>query len=278
MQVIRHMKAAQFLARAKAWLETAEAENNLILGNSTSFETAPEPWTIEPYLLTVEHEKNLFSAALMTPPHHLVISRSQDLALRTLADWLLSEQVDISGVLGPQLEAKTFADYWVNKTGKQLRAGLPQRIYACSLIVEPSNTDGLLRRAANEDAELLLHWCRQFVIETGVPESVEEYSTAVPNKIRDGNLYVWEDGQVVSMAGLSGKTQHGIRVNLVYTPPHLRKKGYATSCVAALRQRMLDSGKSFCCLYTDLTNSTSNSIYQKIGYRPVCDVQDWIFE
>ena len=37
-------------------------------------------------------------------------------------------------------------------------------------------------------------------------------------------------------------------------------------------------GKSFCCLYTDLANSTSNSIYQKIGYRPVCDVQDWIFE
>jgi predicted GNAT family acetyltransferase len=80
------------------------------------------------------------------------------------------------------------------------------------------------------------------------------------------------------MAGLSGKTRHGIRVNLVYTPPNLRKKGYATACVAALTQRMLDSDKQFCCLYTDLANPTSNSIYQKIGYQPICDVQDWIFE
>jgi hypothetical protein len=52
----------------------------------------------------------------------------------------------------------------------------------------------------------------------------------------------------------------------------------AWPCVAALTQRTVDSGKKFCCLYTDLTNPTSNSIYRKIGYRPVCDVQDWIFE
>ena len=278
MQVIRHDTAAKFLARAKAWLENAEAENNLILGNSMSLEAAPQRWTIQPYLLTVEDEKNLFSAALMTPPHHLVITRSPALALTKLADWLLGEQIDVSGVVGPKLEAKTFADYWINKTDKRLRAGLPQGIYACSMIVQSANTSDLLRRATKEDAELLLHWCHQFVIETGVPENVEEYRKAVPNKIADGSLYVWEDGQVVSMAGLSGKTQHGIRVNLVYTPPHLRKKGYATSCVTALTRRMLHSGKNFCCLYTDLTNRTSNSIYQKIGYQPICDVQDWIFE
>jgi hypothetical protein len=34
---------------------------------------------------------------------------------------------------------------------------------------------------------------------------------------------------------------------------------------------MLEKGYSFCCLYTDLANPTSNSIYQKIGYRPVAD-------
>jgi predicted GNAT family acetyltransferase len=67
-------------------------------------------------------------------------------------------------------------------------------------------------------------------------------------------------------------------VNLVYTRPQLKKKGNATACVAALTQRMLDSGKRFCCLYTDLTNPTSNLIYRKIGYQPICDVQDWIFE
>jgi uncharacterized protein len=58
----------------------------------------------------------------------------------------------------------------------------------------------------------------------------------------------------------------------------LRNRGYAASCVATLTKLMLDSGKKFCCLYTDLANPTSNSIYQKIGYQPICDVQDWVFE
>ncbi|OZU86959.1 GNAT family N-acetyltransferase, partial [Virgibacillus indicus] len=45
-----------------------------------------------------------------------------------------------------------------------------------------------------------------------------------------------------------------------------KKKGYATSTVAHLSQKILDEGFQFCSLYTDSTNPTSNSIYKKIGY------------
>jgi hypothetical protein len=34
---------------------------------------------------------------------------------------------------------------------------------------------------------------------------------------------------------------------------------------------MLDEGRRFCFLYTDLANPTSNKIYQAIGYKPVTD-------
>lgn len=30
--------------------------------------------------------------------------------------------------------------------------------------------------------------------------------------------------------------------------------------------------RTFCFLFTDLNNPTSNRIYQEIGYRPVCDL------
>ena len=80
------------------------------------------------------------------------------------------------------------------------------------------------------------------------------------------------------MAGFSGATPNGIRVNLVYTPPEYRKKGYATSCVAALSQTLLDQGRKYCFLFTDLANPTSNHIYQTIGYQPVCDMNDYWFE
>lgn len=66
-------------------------------------------------------------------------------------------------------------------------------------------------------------------------------------------------------------------VNAVYTPPHYRGKGYATSCVASLSQHLLNSGYKFCSLFTDLANPVSNSIYMKIGYRPVCDYDEYKF-
>jgi len=34
---------------------------------------------------------------------------------------------------------------------------------------------------------------------------------------------------------------------------------------------VLKGGRRFCCLYTDVANPTSNSIYAKIGYRPIRD-------
>jgi predicted GNAT family acetyltransferase len=71
------------------------------------------------------------------------------------------------------------------------------------------------------------------------------------------------------MTSLQGATRHGIRVSFVYTPPELRGRGYASACVAAVSGRALASGKSFCTLYTDLANPTSNSIYQRVGYRRI---------
>ncbi len=76
------------------------------------------------------------------------------------------------------------------------------------------------------------------------------------------------------MAVAQGVTPNGCRVGYVYTPLELRGRGYATALVAELSQRMLDSGMSFCVLYTDLGNPTSNAIYQRIGYEAVCDVRD----
>ena len=79
------------------------------------------------------------------------------------------------------------------------------------------------------------------------------------------------------MTARSRPTHHGIAVNAVYTPPEQRGRGYATAAVATLSQQLLYEGYDFCCLFTDLSNPTSNRIYQRIGYRPVCDFNEYIF-
>ena len=57
----------------------------------------------------------------------------------------------------------------------------------------------------------------------------------------------------------------------VYTPPEHRGTGYGSAVTAAVSQHALDAGARDVILFTDLANPTSNSIYQKIGYRPVYD-------
>ena len=50
-----------------------------------------------------------------------------------------------------------------------------------------------------------------------------------------------------------------------------------TTEFSALSQELLDSGRSFVFLFTDLANPTSNHIYQTIGYQPVYDVDEYEF-
>jgi len=47
--------------------------------------------------------------------------------------------------------------------------------------------------------------------------------------------------------------------------------------VAALTDPLLRSGRRFCVLYTDDANPTSNRLYQRTGYRPVCDWTQRLF-
>jgi predicted GNAT family acetyltransferase len=95
---------------------------------------------------------------------------------------------------------------------------------------------------------------------------------------RGRTLHLWEDGEVVSLAGVGSLTPNGIRIGPVYTPPEARNRGYASSLVAAVSQAELDAGRRFCFLFTDQANPVSNHIYQAIGYRPVRDVEAYRFE
>jgi predicted GNAT family acetyltransferase len=90
-------------------------------------------------------------------------------------------------------------------------------------------------------------------------------------------LMLWEDGDVVSVAGFGGETPNGIRIGPVYTPPELRGRGYATALVAELSSKLLAEGRRFCFLYTDLANPTSNAIYERIGYVRVCESAEIAF-
>ncbi len=128
-----------------------------------------------------------------------------------------------------------------------------------------------------ERADLLMQWVEAFCEDAGLSEPGAR--DLFLQRLKRGSLaWLWQvDGEPVSMA-VSSRTEVCSRISGVYTPPEHRRRGYASACVAALSQYALDEGVSLCSLNTNLSNPTSNRIYQEIGYRPVEDICDWFFE
>ena len=132
---------------------------------------------------------------------------------------------------------------------------------------------GNLRLAREHDMAFLPYWAGGFTGDCfGTTPSIQAEADYCRYHISTGGLYILEDkGTPVSMAKINREMRTACGIGYVYTPPYFRNKGYANSCVAAVSRLALDRGFTRCVLYTDLANSTSNSIYQKIGYKPICD-------
>lgn len=251
-----------------------------MLGLCLRLKHSSEPTPHSPYLATVEDEQGTALAAVMTPPQKVVLYSDRpacEEALEKLAQGLLNHLQDVPGVLGPSHIAEPFAAAWAKISGKRYTAGMRQRIYELKQVNHPRYSPGRLRAATEAESERIARWVFKFQKKALESGTIEEAREIAKRKVNAQDIYVWEDRQPVSMAARARPTPHGITVNLVYTPPDLRGRGYATSCVAALSQRLLDSGRQFCALFTDLSNPTSNSIYQKIGYTPVCDFNEYLF-
>lgn len=270
-------KAEDFYVHAESFLLEREAEHNLILGICASIIHGQEYREQPPYLATLEQNGAVVGAAVMTPPHNLVLSHMPVEALPIIARDVRALYGTIPGVNGSATLSKAFAEQWQALTGQPYHLGMAQRIYQLTKVKPPMGVPGQLRRAGEADRELLLAWLAGFYRDVrgeagDAALSVERFLSSETR-----GLYLWEDGRPVSMAGYAGPTKNGIRIGAVYTPPENRRRGYASACVAAVSQLLLDQGRRFCFLYTDLSNPTSNHIYQSIGYKPICDVDLYRF-
>ena len=148
------------------------------------------------------------------------------------------------------------------ETGAKGRREREQRAFRADRVDPPQGVSGHMRPYESGDHELAVRWMDAFVAEAlsgPEPESSAEFverREADP----DGGLVVWVDGGPVCMAGFGGLTPNGIRIGPVYTPPDERRRGYGSALTAALTQQLLDGGRRFCFLFTDLANPTSNRI------------------
>jgi predicted GNAT family acetyltransferase len=281
MQFTKHKTAGAFLANVQDTLEKREAANNLMLGLAARIQKFPERIRLQPYLATVRAGSKLVAAAVMTPPFGVVVQSqftSSHTALSPIAENLHAERWPVPFVNGELHASDAFAKAWQSLTGAGVTATLHERVYQLDHVIAPHWPAGQFRMATKHDLDVLAAWVDAFHREA-LPDnpSVDARDWAF-TAITDGDVYFWEvQGEPVSMARKSRGTAHGQCIGPVYTPPAQRGHGYASAVTAKLSQLILSSGKRFAMLFTNLSNPTSNSIYQKIGYKPVCDYNQHFF-
>jgi predicted GNAT family acetyltransferase len=259
----------------QAYLRQNAAENNLLLGVLHTLLHNPERYTEPPYLAIARTNNEILAVAIRTPPHKLLLSKAADLtALHLIAqDYYQQYQMQLPGFMGLTLEAEHFGQEWQTLTGQSSQLTVAMRIHQLTTVQLTAKVPGSIRLATESDRSLLRQWILEFRLEIGEVFN-EDVEKVIDSGLRFQEIYLWEDGEPVSIA--AGRAADPLaRIGLVYTPPAYRNQGYATACVAAVSQKLLDQGYPSCFLLTDLENPTSNHIYQQIGYRGVCDWQEY---
>jgi uncharacterized protein len=279
VELVAHKKVQSFLDAARPVLLRDEARHNLIYGICSTLVEAPDAYP-DFHLWTVESQGEPVVVMLMTPPYNIAVAAPTDpAAMEFAAEALKDQRIDLPGVTGAVPEADAFADEWQRLSGVTRRLRMAQGVYALRTVRFPRAVRGGMRLATADDRDLLVEWFDAFVLES-VPADArhQEGAPAVDRRLASrGGFALWEYGEVVSMSGFGGGTPNGIRIGPVYTPPRLRRRGYASALVAELSRQLLEDGREYCFLYTDLANPTSNRIYVDIGYELVCESVDYAF-
>ena len=275
----------EFYNVAYPFLLKHEAENNLPLAILISLKKSKNYYEEEkPLLFSLINNKELELIALRTPPHDLLISYTDNLEhINALVDELFKRKEKLPGVLSFKEAADTFANLWCEKNSLKCNLFRKERVFKLERVSKVYLGDRHFSVASKAHQTLVLKWVEKMMREAliDVTDEVIDQSKKTFAKEFEENrssfYLLFDDSEPISMVRKAGKTPNGNFVNYVYTPLSLRRKGYATDCVAKLSKKLLEEGNKYCFLFTDLSNPTSNSIYQKIGYRPVIDENHYKF-
>lgn len=283
MKVQFHDDLADFIDLSFPFLLQNEAENNLIFSFLNSLKENPRRFGNKPPLLiSIIDSKEIKLIFVMPPPVYCTFSFTDNFDLiEFLIEQLSKSNYHLSGVLTFKEGAKKFAEMWCKKKGLKNRVVRNERVYKLENVSEGTIGKRKIVVVSKNDESLVLQWSRDFILEAA-PETkenvLEKILFNIKKDIKKKKVYMLLDNNIpVTIVRKSGKTPNGNLVDLVYTPPSLRKKGFATESVAHLSKLLLDEGNKFCFLFTDLINPISNSIYQKIGYKPIIDVDHYEF-
>ncbi|WP_337873555.1 GNAT family N-acetyltransferase [Exiguobacterium sp.] len=273
MEWIEWKDPNHFADRVMDALLKEEAKNSLMIGVLNNvIQGVYEAF----HQFTVEENGKLLAILQVTPPHplhYIVVDSEQEEKLPAfIIPHLLENEIPFTEVVSERKQAERFGKTWQEITSGTSEMFMSQGLYRLDEVEDIEMAKGHMRKATTADQAQLEAWYSAFEAESGLRSSPPEKVTkAIDTMLKNDDAVFWEvGGQLVSCAKRSRPTENGITVSFVYTSPDARGRGYARSLVADLSRQLLET-KSFCVLYTDLTNPTSNKIYREVGYDKIMD-------
>lgn len=197
----------------------------------------------------------------------------------TLAARLAALGRPLSGVTADDDTAALFAEAWQRRTGATPVAHWWGRLHRLGTLTPPEpRPAGRGRAVEASDQEQLIRFCNEFAADVGEPATLDADSWP-DSRFADKHFTFWQtpQGTPVSMAGSTSMIAGMIRVDPVYTPAHLRARGYAGAVTAEVTRAALAAGATDVVLFTNPANATSNALYRRIGYVPLADFTGYRF-
>ncbi|AIY76756.1 GNAT family N-acetyltransferase [Bacillus anthracis] len=268
IQLHVYEEIVNFKEEVTPFLEKNEQENNLILG---VLQMVQQPI----FMGIAKQGEEITVVFLQTEDKKQIIVANAEIsgvAIKMLAKELTKIYPDIPGLIGNKKVVQKLAEEIALLENKKTNVVMGQGVYELKEVKKKPSEDVFFREVSSNELTLIEEWIYQFCKDVNLPTTKEEAKQTAHALLTNHRLFGLEvDGKLVSVAAKTRPTKNNITVNFVYTPTEARKKGYASNCVAALSQRMLDEGYKTTTLYTDLANPTLNKIYQEIGYEQIAE-------
>jgi predicted GNAT family acetyltransferase len=210
-------------------------------------------------------------AFIHTPPYPAQLSPLPGTAVDPLADVFADRERRLAGVSAAGRLAEAFASAWCARHDATAELAQRLRLYRLTTLRAPEPAPpGRADVATIADTALLHHWMDGFGRETGALIGAHR---TIDARLPGGLLTIWRDarGTPVALAGYSVEVDGARRIGPVYTAEQHRRHGFGAAVTAVACRRALDGGTSQLLLYADVANSTSNSLYRRLGFEPVED-------
>ncbi len=266
MQVISHDNAESLLERCRSTLLTSPILNHnviqiasILCGDNDFYQ--PPFW-----FCTVEDNGRVLGAAVYAAPDGLVLSEMPEEAMKLLCQRLVEEVPCPERVIGEPRLTQQAASQLAEMSGLYPTLSTEWHVAHLTSVRHPiRRSSGDLRIGKNADKDLVARWGKEYGREKPSFLDVSDYMV---KKLQNGDLYIWEDDYPTTIVTVSGRSDDGVRISSVFTPPRHRNLGYASSAVATLSESLLSAGHQFVVL-TWRVGDPVGRIYEKLGFEVV---------